>query len=104
MCVTKGCICWFHNNGQYKLKGTSKRDKHVTQNRQFGYIAKRLKETMPLLYNQICTCQCGVEEESKQVLEMQYGRITHIKVHKAKYNDLVQIMLKASLGIIWLIE
>jgi len=32
----------------FSAKGDNKRDKHVTQARKFGYVAKTFNETMPL--------------------------------------------------------
>ena len=66
------------------------------KDRLFSYVAKMFKEKMPLSYHQICTCKCGFEQEFRQVLEMEHGRITHMKEHETKYNELVQRRLKIS--------
>jgi len=40
---------------------------------------KILKERIPLLFHQLCTCYGDFEQETRQVLEMQHGRIIHMK-------------------------
>jgi len=44
-----------HNKDGYRPKEAKKGGKPIIQGRQFNYVAKVLKERMPLSYHQMCT-------------------------------------------------
>ena len=79
MCFGQGCIRRAHNKSRRKLKEASKR---INMKHKVGNLAmwlKIFKERMPLLFHQFCTCYGDFEQETRQVLEMQDGRIIHMK-------------------------
>jgi len=50
---------------------------------------------MPLSYHELYISECGLKQKSRQVLEMQHGRVTHMKEHETKRNDLSKKCSKA---------
>jgi len=66
---------------------------------------KWLKKEMPLSYHQLCTSKYSFEQEPRQVLEMQHGKVTDIKkmglnimINPNKTQYLIGYLLKSHLS------
>ena len=82
--MAKGAHVRLTTKWEHRLKGDSK---EINMKYKVGYLVMWLiifKESMLPSSYQICTCQRDFKQEPKKVLELQHGRVTHMKEDKTK--------------------